>query len=86
MGERIPTVHCIADFETVAARKQEMSAHGHAAYDKMMFDHFSRRNPTDYTLFNNTHDLVTSRDALLNIIMSSEYPLVSHFKVRKDGL
>jgi hypothetical protein len=83
-GKRIPTVHCIADFETVSARKQEMTAQGHACYDRMMFEHFSGRNPTDYTLFNNGGELDASRDALLNILLADEYPLSARFKVRKD--
>lgn len=85
-GKRIPTVHCIADFETVSGRKQEMTAKGHAVYDRTMFEHFAHRNPTDYTLFNNAGDLNISRDALLNIVMGREYPLSPRFKVRKNPL
>lgn len=83
-GKRVPTVHCIADFEIVTARKQEMTFQGHSLYDKSMFKHFSSRSPTEYTLFNNSDKLPSSRDALLNIILSSEYPLSSRFKVRKN--
>lgn len=74
-GNRIPAVHCVADFETVAARKLEITKKGHSAYDKMLFKHFAHRVPTEYTLYNNSGELAESKKAFLNIIQSEEYPL-----------
>ena len=84
-GVRIPTVHCIADFDVVSMRKQEMSIEGHKLYDQMMFDHFAHRNPTDYTLFNNGRDLKSSCRTLSSIILSKEYPLSPSVKIRKNN-
>ena len=70
IGRRIPTVHCHVSFENVVRRKQEMTAAGHSAYDRDMFDHFTRRVPTDYVAFNNDGLLSESLPALSKIIAS----------------
>lgn len=69
-GRRIPTVHCHVSFENVIQRKQEMTAAGHSAYDRDMFDHFTRRVPTDYVAFNNDGSLSESLPALSKILAS----------------
>jgi hypothetical protein len=70
IGKRIPTIHCHVAFETVCQRKQEMTAAGHAAYDRDMFAHFSRRVPTNYVAFNNDGPLTEAVSALDKILRS----------------
>ncbi|PLX98577.1 MAG: hypothetical protein C0622_11595, partial [Desulfuromonas sp.] len=78
-GKRTPTVHCIADFASIESRKLEITREGHRRYDEMMFEHFSRRSPTEYTLFNNNGSFETSLTALQNIVSGREYPFYGHF-------
>lgn len=68
IGQRIPTIHCHVSLENVLQRKQEMTAAGHAAYDRDMFAHFSRRVPTDYIAFNNDGPLAEAVPALDRIL------------------
>jgi len=81
VGSRIPTIHCVANFDIISERKLEMTQQGHAAYDKSMFKHFAHRVPTEYLLFNNEKGCDQSRDTLLEIIKSEEFPLAPKYKV-----
>ncbi|WP_437184939.1 hypothetical protein SH668x_002027 [Planctomicrobium sp. SH668] len=67
-GIRIPTVHCIVNYSNVLLRKQEVTAAGHAAYDKEMFEKLSQRIPTDYIAFNNDGSLTESTAAVQEIL------------------
>lgn len=67
-GCRVPTIHCCVSFENVMRRKQEMTAAGHAAYDRDMFLAHTQRVPTDYVGFNNDQTLVAAQAALARII------------------
>ncbi len=80
LGQRTPTIHCIASYETIQGRKQEITAAGHRLYDQMMFEHFSRQCPTEYTIFNNDNSFETSLKTLKNIISNPGYPFDINFK------
>jgi hypothetical protein len=67
-GCRIPTVHFLVSYERLAERKQEMTVAGIAKYNQKMFQHFTRRIPTDYLLFNNDGALEQSADSLVKLI------------------
>ena len=67
-GHRIPTVHCVASYDQVHKRKDEMTRAGHDAYDGDMFRCFSSRRPTDYLCFNNNQELDEAQKALARII------------------
>ena len=82
LGQRTPTIHCIASFETVQERKQEITTAGHRLYDQMMFEHFSRQCPTEYTIFNNDNNFESSLKTLENIISNPQYPFDVSFKTR----
>jgi hypothetical protein len=56
-GRRIPIIHCVLPYARVLERKNEMTEAGHDAYDTAMFQHLSRRVPTDYVVFNNSGTL-----------------------------
>lgn len=84
VGKRIPTIHCVASYEVISSRKQELTVKGHEKYDKDMFEYFSRRNPTEYLLFNNTSSLEESCDALQRLIFSQPYPIGKQFKHRSS--
>jgi hypothetical protein len=60
-------VHCVANFEVIQSRKDEMTREGHAAYDQDMGGTFSGRCPTDYLSFNNSGGLADSAAALERI-------------------
>lgn len=63
-GRRIATVHVVVPEDSLQERKQEMTRQGHAEYDRLMFEHFSRRVPTDYCAFYNGASLEDSRQVL----------------------
>jgi len=67
-GCRVPTIHCCVSFENVMRRKQEMTAAGHAAYDRDMFLAHTQRVPTDYVGFNNDQTLEAAQAALARIL------------------
>jgi hypothetical protein len=64
IGRRIPVVHVIVPGDRLQERKQEMTPLGHAEYDRLMFEHFARRAPTDYCAFYNGGSLDASRQVL----------------------
>jgi thymidylate kinase len=70
-GCRIPTVHFFVSYERLAERKQEMTVAGIAKYNQKMFQHFTRRIPTDYVLFNNDGTLEQSADSLVKLLRRS---------------
>jgi len=67
-GKRIATVHCMVSFENVMKRKQEMTESGHETYDRQMFEHHTRRSPTNYIAFNNDGSLDESAAALAHLL------------------
>lgn len=67
-GQRMPTIHCIVSYATIAERKLEITKVGHAKYNNDMYQHFSQRRPTDYVAFNNELSLAESTSALASII------------------
>lgn len=69
LGRRIATVHVVVPQERLQARKQEMTPAGHIEYDRLMFEHFSRRTPTDYCAFYNGGSLEESGRALRRLLM-----------------
>lgn len=71
-GKRISTIHCIVKFENVIKRKQEMTAAGHEAYDRDMFEHLARRVPTDYVAFNNDASIDDAAQALARVLQLGE--------------
>ena len=73
-GLRVPTVHCVVDFDRVAQRKElEVTRAGHAAYNRDMFDTLARRTPSFYLAFNNDGTLEDSVAALASCrIMKSD--------------
>ena len=68
MGKRLTHIHFIVPFEELKMRKAEMTEQGHKIYDKRMFDHFSKRTPTDHILYNNSGSLSESKETLKRII------------------
>jgi hypothetical protein len=69
-GLRLPAVHCVANFDVIQSRKDEMTSEGHAAYDRDMGRALSNRCPTDYLCFNNSGELAESAEALGRIVMA----------------
>lgn len=69
LGCRVPTIHCHVAFENVMKRKQEMTAAGHAAYDKDMREVFVHQSPTDYIGFNNDQTLGDAQAAMRHLLM-----------------
>lgn len=67
-GKRIPTIHCIVNFENIVKRKVEMSEAAISRYNHDMFHHFTNAVPTDYLVFNNDGTLEESVEALGLII------------------
>ncbi|NTV94346.1 MAG: hypothetical protein HGA75_02900 [Thiobacillus sp.] len=63
-GRRIASVHVVVPEDSLQERKQEMTRPGHAEYDRLMFEHFSQRVPTDYCAFYNGASLEDSRQVL----------------------
>jgi hypothetical protein len=63
-GVRIPVVHLVVPNDTLRARKNELTALGQQNYDRLVFEHFTRRRPTAYAVFFNGMDLPPSADAM----------------------
>lgn len=68
-GQRIPVVHLLVPQDRLSQRKREMTAAGHAKYDRIIFDNLSLRRPTTYVLFYNGGGIETSIAAARNIIL-----------------
>lgn len=68
LGKRITHIHVLVPYDQLVLRKAEMTERGHESYDQMMFDHFSKRSPTDHILFNNSGQLDESTERLQRII------------------
>ena len=68
IGIRLPHVQVIISFEQLRERKLEMTEAGHPIYDKLMFQHFARRFPTDHTAFSNQSTLENATNALEHIV------------------
>lgn len=68
IGIRLPHVQVIVSFEQLRERKLEMTEHGHPIYDALMFQHFTRRFPTDHTVFSNQSTLEEATKALHQIV------------------
>lgn len=69
-GMRIPHIHITLSYDRLVLRKDEMTESGHATYDRLLFDCFSIRSPTDYLLFENSGTLDESTERLVRIIDS----------------
>lgn len=68
LGRRIPTFHLIMPYDSLIARKREITPLGHKKYDNAVFSLLAFRVPTDYTLFYNGGDIEISVIALERII------------------
>ncbi len=68
LGLRVPVVHLIVDHEILMQRKLEFTRKGHEIYDLDMQSYHSGRNPTNYTVFNNSQSLDNSTTALSNLM------------------
>jgi len=64
MGVRIPAIHLVVPHHTLQSRKRELTEPGQRAYDRLVFQHFTRRRPTAYALFFNGMDLPAAADAM----------------------
>ncbi|APZ90579.1 hypothetical protein [Fuerstiella marisgermanici] len=69
-GKRIPVVHCMASYENVSRRKDEITEAGHRQYDDAMFLLHGQRCPTNYLAFNNDAALKESAESLSRIAAS----------------
>lgn len=67
-GKRIPVVHCLASYENVQQRKDEVTEAGHRQYDDAMFALHTSRCPTDYVAFNNDASLEAAAERLPRIL------------------
>ncbi len=68
IGLRIPVIHLVVDHDILMERKLEFTRKGHEIYDVDMQTFLIDRNPTHYTVFNNSHGLEKSATALSNLI------------------
>lgn len=67
-GIRIPHIQIVTNFVQLRERKLEMTEKGHTIYDQLMFRHFTRRYPTDYTVFSNLRTLEDATVVLPRIV------------------
>lgn len=68
MGVRIPVVHLVVPPKILQMRKQELTEAGQQKYDRLMFEHFTRRSPTTYAVFFNGTDLHPATGALSKVL------------------
>lgn len=68
MGVRIPVVHLVVPHQTLRLRKKELTEAGQEKYDRLVFEHFTRRRPTVYALLFNGMDLPPAVDATSSLL------------------
>lgn len=67
-GTRLPHIHIILPHDKLKGRKLEITEAGHIIYDKMVFLAMTRREQSDYTVFDNSRELEESYASLERIL------------------